>query len=725
MTGDKMKKTNIWIVVFLLTTVHLLLGVVPQNWELYKLDDFIAGKFDGISISHEGVLSLSPKEETLEGPAEDFYLSLLIESDGTKYLGTGHSGKIYKISTNGQFELLCQLPEMDIYCLVQDRSGNLYAGTSPNGMIYKIKAQGEFEPFFNPTEKYIWDLMFAENGALLAAVGESGGIYQINNQGEGRKIVEVEENHILCMKRTQDDALIAGSGGRGVIYRIIPGKKTAILYESSYEEIKSIAMDSRGYIYAAAGGKVVEPKKDASSLISAGESTAITVTATPTSSSVSTRQAKNSTDDQPGAVIRIDPEGLAKKLWSSKEELVYSLLLDEQKNKIIFGTGNKGRIYEIDADEKISLLLQKESEQVYYLFPEGTGIYALSNNPSRLSRISPEKRFDGEYQSPVLDAKILSNWGRIEWDAELPSNSIIMFLTRSGNSAEPDRTWSDWSPPYQKSQGEQILSPKGRYLQFMVRFKAESSRISPHLNRVTLFYLHSNLPPSLTKLELLSPNEVYLKPPVQDDVIWGEELSLFDQAKNKNNSQSYITPKKTEKKGYRTITWDAVDENGDSLLYSVSIRRENETKWRLLRPDWVEKILAFDTSQFPDGRYFIKVEATDSPSNPKGTDLKTEKISRPLIIDNSLPEVRDFQVERQGNRLTLAFEAEDANSYIEEVKFLIRPNDWQVVFPEDGICDSKSEKFRFTTVLPSDADNLIIVQVKDRHGNIGVHRATF
>lgn len=249
--------------------------------------------------------------------------------------------------------------------------------------------------------------------------------------------------------------------------------------------------------------------------------------------------------------------------------------------------------------------------------------------------------------------------------------------------------------------------------------------MSPRLNKATLFYLHSNLPPSLTKLALLSPNEVYLKPPEQNDVIWGEEIGLSEQALNKNKSQSYMAPKKVEKKGYRTVTWDALDENGDSLLYSISIRRENEARWRVLEPKWAEKILAFNTSLFPDGIYFVKVEASDSPSNPKGTDLKTEKISRPLVIDNSLPVIRNFQSEKRGNRLSLTFGAEDANSHIKEVRYLIRPNDWQAIFPEDGICDSKSETFRFTTVLPSNADNMIIVQVKDWHGNVGVHRSTF
>jgi hypothetical protein len=259
----------------------------------------------------------------------------------------------------------------------------------------------------------------------------------------------------------------------------------------------------------------------------------------------------------------------------------------------------------------------------------------------------------------------------------------------------------------------------------MAKFKAESSRLSPRLKKATLFYIHSNVPPSLTKLDLLPPNLVFLKPPAQDEVIWGEEVSLSKQALNKNKTQSYMAPKNVERKGYRTISWDALDENGDSLLYSISIRREDESKWRLLEPQWVEKILAFDTFLFPDGIYFVKVEASDSPSNPKGTDLKAERISRALVIDNSLPTIRNFQVNRQSNRLSVSFTAEDANSHIKEAKFLVRPNDWRVIFPEDGICDSKSETFQFSAVLPSGTDNLIIVQVKDGHGNIGVHRATF
>jgi len=73
----------------------------------------------------------------------------------------------------------------------------------------------------------------------------------------------------------------------------------------------------------------------------------------------------------------------------------------------------------------------------------------------------------------------------------------------------------------------------------------------------------------------------------------------------------------------------------------------------------------------------------------------------------------------------VTFFTEDSMSFIKEVKYLIRPDEWRSVFPVDGICDSKNENFKINITLPPKFDNLITVKVKDSHGNIGVHRHTF
>ncbi|MGD9344936.1 MAG: WD40 repeat domain-containing protein, partial [Candidatus Aminicenantes bacterium] len=633
------------VVIFL---ALFLVAVQPQKWELRNISDYLKGKFEGISVTYDGVLSLSPKVIEMEGPTEEFFLSLLVSQGGTVYLGTGHDGKIYRRNEAGQFELYFKVPEQDIFCLAQDSKGNLYAGSSPNGKIYKITSQGKGEPFFNPQERYIWDLKFDEKEILLAAVGESGGIYAINQRGEGQKFLDSEENHILCLEMNRNGGWYAGSGGKGRLYRISPQRRATILYESPFEEIRTITLDRVGNIYAAAGGKSTKPISEPKPAVSAKPDAEVSITVTP--SGTISQDMPSKIEKQPGALFKVNSEGIAKRLWSSSDEMIYSLFWNEVGQELIFGTGNQGRVYSIDSNEKVSLMVQKQAEQIYLLQPHGTGIYTLSNNPSNVCIISAEQRFEGEYTSRVFDAKTLASWGRIEWDAEMPSGTTLQFQTRSGNSSEPNQTWSDWSPPYQKIEGEQMLNPKARYLQFKVNFKSQSGKISPQLQKISLFYLQSNLAPIISRVELLPANVVFLKLPDQKEQIQGAEQDITEQAKNNEKTMGYVVSKKAERKGYQTIVWDAVDENGDVLVYSVSIRNENENQWRTLKQDWGEKVFAFDTLSFPDGIYFIKIDASDRPSNPLGMELKSEKISRPLMIDNSLPVIQNLQVARERNQ---------------------------------------------------------------------------
>jgi hypothetical protein len=715
-----MKRLLVPVFVTLVFLVQALQGVVPQKWEVRSKDDFLKGKFDGISVSYDGMLSLSPKEEKIRGPEEEFYLSLLITPDGVLYLGTGHGGKIYRIRKGGEPELYFQVPEMGIYCLAWDRKGDLYAGTSPNGKIWKITDKNKGNIFFNPREKYIWDLLFVERGVLLAAVGESGGIYEINKEGEGKLILKAEENHILCLKRDANGDLFAGSGGKGLLYRISKAKRASILFESPHEEIKSIALDKEGNIYAAASGAVIKPTQEETP-VSLIRETAVTVSP----STPGTKEVLSLARKQPSALYKIDKQGIAKRLWHSSEELIYSLLWNEKKGKLIFGTGNKGRIYSVDKDEKVSLVVQKKSELVYFLLPYDSKIYFLSNNPSDLSVFYPDQRFSGEYLSRVMDTRTISSWGRIEWEATIPSGSTLQFQTRSGNSSNPSKTWSNWSPPYQKKQGEQALSPRARHVQFKVLFKTQSGKRSPLLQKVSLFYLQANVGPVIKNIEVLPPNEIYLKPPEQEEIIWGADVSISERAVSKDKEKSLFIAKKTERKGYQTITWEAADENGDTLLFSCYIKGEDESRWRVLNEKWTDAIYAFDTLSFPDGIYFLKLVVSDIPSNPVGTELKSDKTSGPFIIDNSLPTIKNFKAEKEKNKLKVTFSAEDSLSYIKEVRYLIRPDEWQSIFPVDGICDSKWENFSLTLTLPLRFDNLLTVKVKDRHGNIGVYKYTF
>ncbi len=109
-----MKRHLLVLSTLILFVVVTLLAVQPQKWELRSLSEYLDGIFDGISVSYDGALALSPKEEMMEGPAEEFYLSFIAGQSGDFFIGTGHGGKIYRINSEGKHDLYYQVPEMDI-----------------------------------------------------------------------------------------------------------------------------------------------------------------------------------------------------------------------------------------------------------------------------------------------------------------------------------------------------------------------------------------------------------------------------------------------------------------------------------------------------------------------------------------------------------------------------------------------------------------------------------
>ncbi|MFQ6083208.1 MAG: hypothetical protein ACE5WD_07610 [Candidatus Aminicenantia bacterium] len=710
---------RLFLYCFLIIAVFsYLLAVTPTKWDLEKKEDFLSGKLKGVSVSSDGFLSLSPTAKKINSPPEEFYLSLITDTKGNIYLGTGHSGRVYKINPRGNYKLIFDFPEMDVYSLALDKAGNLYAATSPNGKIYKINSKGKREEFFNPDEKYIWDLMFYQ-GFLLAAVGERGGIYRINKQGEGELFFQSPQRHILCLEKSNTGEIIAGTGRKGLVYKISPTRTPTVLFESPYEEIRTLIIDEKGNIYAGAGGRIAKKVIPETKKISSVQDISITVSSEQTlSSEFKTIPLKVR---QPGALYEISVDGRVNQLWQSNESLIYSII--NLKNEFIIGTGSEGRIFSVDKDKKIKLLIEEECEQIYLLIKTDSKIYFITNNPSSLFSLSPEQGLVGEYLSKAKDTGAVSSWGKIKWEGNIPSGTSIQFFTRTGNSHRPGPGWSDWSPPYQKAEGEKILNPKARFIQFKAILKSEVKGRSPQLRKVSLFYLQANLAPEITQIKLLPPNEIYLKPPPTEEKIWGLESEL-----SSTSSKSKITPihgKKVLRKGFQTVTWEANDPNKDPLVYTLFIKEEKEKNWRILKENYPETIFAFETISFPDGIYRTRVKASDSKNNPFETELTGEKISQLFIIDNTPPIIEDFSVKRTGSKLEISFFAKDLTSDIQKVEYLLRPEGWKVIFPVDGICDSRIEQFQFPIPLSRESDNLITIRVTDTHQNIGVFRKLF
>src|SRR5690349_17141149 len=112
----------------------------PALWETSGRTELLKGDARGVSISDTGVVMLAPKLNEVFNTQQTYVWSSAVDNQGNVYLGTGHDGKIFKITPSGAGSLLFDAPELDVTALAIARDGAVFAGTSPDGKVYRIGA---------------------------------------------------------------------------------------------------------------------------------------------------------------------------------------------------------------------------------------------------------------------------------------------------------------------------------------------------------------------------------------------------------------------------------------------------------------------------------------------------------------------------------------------------------------------------------------------------------
>ena len=423
-----------------------------------------------------------------------------------------------------------------------------------------------------------------------------------------------------------------------------------------------------------------------------------------------------------GAIYRIKPDGLWDLLWESGDDSPYDLMFDAQNNLVV-GTGRGGKLFSLTGDPvSATLLMQASAQQVTGFVRDGKGtIYYATSNPGKVFRLSPQRAAEGTYTSTVRDAQQVSDWGTLSWRASIPAGARVDVFTRSGNTSTPDDTWSAWAGPYQHAEGDEITSPNARYLQWKAVLSGKQA--SPVLTSVTAAYLQRNARPRVTSLTVHPPGTVFQKPyPTGDPDIAGfddqapDRRILANSTSTAGAANSSALGRRVYQRGLQTFVWHADDDNDDELQYEILYRREGDTSWKSLKSDLTETIFVWDTTSVPNGTYVVKVVASDKASNPPGSALDGELESAAFDIDNT-PPVITFGTSRvaQG-RTTLAFDVRDEWSAIQKVEYSLDGQRWQVVYPKDGIFDSRTEQFELT-LDPGAAARGVIIRAYDAKNN--------
>jgi len=763
-------------ILYLLSLLNLLclpssFAEHTRRWRQSTYEEFLKGTAHGVAVRSDGRLELAPKFKLLADADASYLWSVRVAPNGTLYAAGGSPAKVFRFDSNGKPAVAFESTDLAAQAIAFDSKGTLYVATSPDGKVYRVSSSGEKSVFFDPKTKYIWDLAFAPDGTLYVATGDKGQIFAVAPDGKGELFYASDEAHIRVLAFDSKGVLIAGTEPSGRILRISrsdtnsPGKglespgpaaEAFVLYETPKREVTALAVAADGAIYASAIGEKQRGTAQPSTTVFVSPQGTTTITS---GGVVPGAQAGVQSPFVPfppllsSGIYRISADGAPEELWTSREDIVYALGLASD-GRLLAGTGNNGALLAIDGRGVFAQLAKSGSAQITGIARTTSGkVFLCTANPGKVFSVGPEYEPEGTFESRSFDAQLFSQWGRLDWWGPPPSPLIkslpssgsssgeprTEFFVRSGNTEDPGKEWSRWFGPYSKS-GAAVEAPSARFVQW--RAVIHDGRPGDGIDWVSLAYLPRNVAPVIDAILLQDPG---VRAQSTFNISTSQPTTVTLKMPPSPNTGVVITqtgtPAKFEQppqgalqKGYQSVLWSAHDDNDDDLRYAVYYRGENEHEWKLLKDNLDQKFYAWDTNSMADGAYYLKITASDAPSNPPAAALKAERESERFEVDNTPPVIEDLKATHSDSQLgkmgfsavnSIHFTARDASTAIDRAQYSIDGGDWILVAPTGRISDALEEKYDIALSGLAPGEHTVAVRAYDRFENVGSAKTTF
>ena len=677
-----------------------------QLWITDSPGDYARAEARGVLVGADGVLTLGPRATSSPAESLGVIWSIAILADGSVALG-GDDGRIERWTESGGVKPWVRLPVGQVLCLVADGNG-LIAGTGPDGVVYRIGARGDTSLVARTGERYVWGLAPAGKGAWLAATGTKGRIMRLEG-GKARIVLDTDESNLVSMISDGKGGAYAGGDSKGRVVHVRADGSARTVYDAAEDEVRALALGPRGSLYAAA------------------------------LSTAAVSMVSDADDDRPGSdsedrdrpqparaapatggravVYRLVPDSSAVQLWTSPQPFVYGLLAQPAASGtrgaanapgVLAATGNRAGVYRLGETGFASQWLAAPQGQITALAADARGrVFAASSNPGALWRLGPEPAERGEILSPVLDARRFARFGRVRWRGE-DGGGRVEVETRSGNTDTPDTTWTPWS-----STG----SPPARYFQWKLELRGGT----PRIEAVETAWREQNLPPRIEDLTIapqgIGFREGELQPrsePVTQTLPGGVRVEYSLPPTTVGRALRELP---AWARGLRTIQWRGSDPNGDPLRYRVDVRAENDDAWIKIGEDLEASSFTWESQSLPDGRYRLRVIASDAGGNPLHEELTAEALSEPFSIDNTAPSLTALDARPAARVVEVSGRAEDASSMLTRLEMSVDDGDWRVVSPEGGLADQRVLEFRTRVSDLQPGVHTVSVRAIDLAGN--------
>lgn len=717
-------KTSIYIT-FLLIVAGSADAVTSTIIRQKTSDDLLKGKTDAVVVDSQGAIRLALKSEKLDLGAllEDVWTinTILADKNGTLYAGTSPQGKILRVR-DGKTDVLYpkpleagepndpndiqQLPQSNehIFAMALDVAGRVLAGVSGEKAKLIRIGSGTETVFENEQVQYIFAILLDTQNNIYLATGPNGQLWKLDAFAQNPSLLcTVQDKNILSLALAGDGVLYAGTDTRGIVYKIrTDSGKVEALYDSEQDEITAIAIDQAGTIYAAAtsGNAANQTMQSGSSLKKAPgkpeaiaekipESSAGGLNLKPANSDEQkaapapqqTPSPKTAAPKSAGFVYKISPDGFVTDIFI-EPAVFYSLL--SANDKLLLGVGPKAKLFSINpaTEERAIVFENRDSSQITALTADDKQVYLGFGNPAGIVRLSEGFSGKGGYTSDVLDAGQPARWGKVQLDAEIPHGCEVLLSVRSGNIKDAnDAMFSPWSQPVKMVEPTDADCPIGRFCQYRLTLKTADDALTPTVREIAIANVVPNLPPRV--------------------------LSVAAQKTDKLKSYQ------------QTIQAKAEDANKDQLDFTVEMRRHGRTGWILLKDKLDQPKYDWDTRTVEDGRYEIRVTASDRLSNDPQTALTGSRISDAIVIDNAAPSIADVKLSIEGTAAELSFKVQDEWSVIAKVQYTI-DSDASLVqscLPVDGVYDTAEEAIVIVVPNLKPGAHVLAVSAADDMGN--------
>ncbi len=329
----------------------------------------------------------------------------------------------------------------------------------------------------------------------------------------------------------------------------------------------------------------------------------------------------------------------------------------------------------IDVDERQVLALDMTGDDPLFVTGDGAAIY----------RVVQGEPHSATWTSKVLDASFSARYGQLTWRG----SGALQFQTRSGNSEEPDETWSEWSAPM--TNPGPIRSAGARFLQVRARFPRDPDA---RILAVVANYLPQNQRARISDV--------------------GIKRAKKAASKNGDSHRSADDPPEPSTK--IKLTWKVDNPDDDEMLYHLRFRNESQRQWReILRPgeELTSDEYEWDTSALPDGWYVVEVQASDELANPASLVQRTRQRSEPLLIDNHPPRVESIRA----NGAHVVGRVVDGMGPIAKLEFAVDGHEFRPFFPVDDLLDTRDERFDLDLSSVDPGSHLVAVRAWDAGGN--------